>query len=223
MVEADRQGFALFEVPYEMPFIAITEKAFGRLVNEQYEVLQRGIAVHRRLEQLVLEQRGLGEVPKALSAAIGGAVVLLDRTAPRWHPRPSAARFLPRRWRHSYRGDRAQRSRDGPAAFEPAHDEVVGRARTAGRSRAARPRVWLVAIRDGGGLGEFERLILQQAVTVVALELMRRRVVQDTERRLAGDVLDEVVEGEPRRGRAAGAAASVRDRGPGRGAGVQGR
>jgi len=45
--EADRHGFALFEVPYEMPFIAITEKAFGRLVNEQYEVLQRGIAVQR--------------------------------------------------------------------------------------------------------------------------------------------------------------------------------
>ena len=52
--EADELGFPLFEVPYEMPFIAITEKAFGRLVNEQYEVLQRGIAVHRRLEQLVL-------------------------------------------------------------------------------------------------------------------------------------------------------------------------
>ena len=56
--------------------------------------------------------------------------------------------------------------------------------------------MWIVAIRDGGGLGEFERLILQQAVTVVALELMRRRVVRDTERRLAGDVLAEVVEGE---------------------------
>jgi purine catabolism regulator len=58
------------------------------------------------------------------------------------------------------------------------------------------PRAWIVAIRDGGGLGEFERLILQQAVTVVALELMRRQVVRDTERRLAGDVLAEVIEGD---------------------------
>ena len=41
-------------------------------------------------------------------------------------------------------------------------------------------------------LGDFERLILQQAVTVVALELMRQRVMRDTERRLAGDVLAEV-------------------------------
>ena len=44
-------------------------------------------------------------------------------------------------------------------------------------------------VRDSGGLGDFERLILQQAVAVVALELMRRRVARETERRLAGDVL----------------------------------
>ena len=42
--EARSLGFPVFEVPYELPFIALTEKAFARLVNEQYEVLQRGIA-----------------------------------------------------------------------------------------------------------------------------------------------------------------------------------
>jgi PucR family transcriptional regulator, purine catabolism regulatory protein len=52
-----------------------------------------------------------------------------------------------------------------------------------------------VAARDTGGLGDFERLILQQAVTVVALELMRQRAMRDTERRLAGDVLAEALTG----------------------------
>jgi purine catabolism regulator len=51
------------------------------------------------------------------------------------------------------------------------------------------PQAWVVVVRDSGGLGDFERLILQQAVAVVALELMRRRVARETERRLAGDVL----------------------------------
>src|SRR5215208_6660475 len=50
--EAEKLGFPVFEVPYELPFIALTEKAFTRLVNEQYEVLQRGIAIHKRLERL---------------------------------------------------------------------------------------------------------------------------------------------------------------------------
>lgn len=53
-----------------------------------------------------------------------------------------------------------------------------------------------MAARDAGGLGDFERLILQQGATVVALELMRQRTMRDTERRLAGDVLAEAVNGE---------------------------
>src|SRR5262245_30917545 len=72
--EARGAGFPIFEVPYELPFIALTEKAFTRLVNEQYEVLQRGIAIHKRLERLVLEESGLDEVVRALAAATGGAV-----------------------------------------------------------------------------------------------------------------------------------------------------
>src|SRR6476660_5410375 len=31
---AEERGFPLFEVPFELPFIAITEQAFTRLVNE---------------------------------------------------------------------------------------------------------------------------------------------------------------------------------------------
>ncbi|HZH24851.1 MAG TPA: helix-turn-helix domain-containing protein [Solirubrobacteraceae bacterium] len=38
--------------------------------------------------------------------------------------------------------------------------------------------------------------MLHQAVTIVALELLRRRVADDTERRLAGDVLSAMVSGE---------------------------
>ena len=33
--EAVKREFPLFEVPYSTPFIAITEKAFAKLVNEQ--------------------------------------------------------------------------------------------------------------------------------------------------------------------------------------------
>ncbi len=40
---ARKHDFPLFEVPYELPFIAITERAFGQLVNERYEMLQRNM------------------------------------------------------------------------------------------------------------------------------------------------------------------------------------
>lgn len=41
---ARKLGFPLFEVPYELPFIAITERVFAQLLNERYELLQRNMA-----------------------------------------------------------------------------------------------------------------------------------------------------------------------------------
>jgi purine catabolism regulator len=41
VAQARKRDFPLFEVPYELPFIAITERAFERLLDERYELLQR--------------------------------------------------------------------------------------------------------------------------------------------------------------------------------------
>ena len=62
-----------------MPFIAITERAAARLVNEQFGVLERGVQVHERLERLVIEGHGLDEILAATGAAIGGSAIVLDR------------------------------------------------------------------------------------------------------------------------------------------------
>ena len=71
-------GFPLFEVPYEVPFIALTEKAFSHLVNEQYAVLQRALSAHERLERIVLSEQGLEGVAAALASLIGGTALVYD-------------------------------------------------------------------------------------------------------------------------------------------------
>ena len=79
MIEAaDEHGFPLFEVPYELPFIAVTEKAFTHLVNEHYAVLQRALSAHERLERIVLSERGLDGVAGALASLIGGPAIVFD-------------------------------------------------------------------------------------------------------------------------------------------------
>src|SRR6185436_14494598 len=75
---AVEHDFALFEVPYELPFIALTEKAFTHLVNEQYAVLRRALAAHERLERIVLSEQGLDGVAHALSGLIGGQAMIFD-------------------------------------------------------------------------------------------------------------------------------------------------
>jgi PucR family transcriptional regulator, purine catabolism regulatory protein len=203
--EARALGFPVFEIPYELPFIALTEKAFARLVNEQYEVLQRGIAIHKRLERLVLEESGLDEVVRALAAAIGGAVCVLSGRGETISSKVFRREFPEDAMREvrdevARRGDElaAGAARAGESAeFAPDHPEIAGRSLVLPVSLRGRgaPQAWLVAARDTDGLGDFERLILQQAATVVALELMRQRAMRDTERRLAGDVLAEALTG----------------------------
>jgi PucR family transcriptional regulator, purine catabolism regulatory protein len=42
--QAEKHEFPLFEVPYELPFIAVTERVFAQLLHERYELLQRSMA-----------------------------------------------------------------------------------------------------------------------------------------------------------------------------------
>jgi len=203
MLEAAAElGFPLFEVPYDVPFIALTEKAFSHLVNEQYAVLQRALSAHERLERIVLSEQGLEGVTAALASLIGGTALVYDARGGELARSDGAAR-LSADVLEATRDEVRERARAGARRGYAPSGELHGRAlalpvvRTpAGNGEGQAPQAWLVAVKDRGGLAEFDRLVLHQAVTVVALELLRRRVADDTERRLAGDVLSAMVSGE---------------------------
>jgi purine catabolism regulator len=196
-------GFPVFDVPYEVPFIAVTEKAFTHLVNESYGVLQRALAAHERLERIVLSERGLEGVAAALASLIGGTALVFDGRG-ELLARCDGAVPLPVEVLEATGSELRERARAGARrGYAPAgalHGRAlaipVARTTAAGNGDGPVPHAWLVAAKDRGSLGEFDRLVLHQAVTVVALELLRRRVADDTERRLAGDVLSAVLSGE---------------------------
>ncbi|HEV7750385.1 MAG TPA: PucR family transcriptional regulator [Baekduia sp.] len=195
---AAERDFPIVEIPYDTPFIAVTEKAFGRLVNEQYALLQRSIAVQERLQRIVLSERGLDAIASALATLIGGTAVVFDG---RGEPQALHAfrRELPDGALAAVGAELRERARRTEArGFVPSHPELAPRALAlpvAGAETTGLPQAWLVAVKDSGGLSEFDRVVLHQAVTVVALELLRRHVAASTERRLAGDVLSELVGG----------------------------
>jgi PucR family transcriptional regulator, purine catabolism regulatory protein len=204
-IAAERE-FPVFEVPYELPFIAITEAAFTQLVNEQYAVLRRALTAQERLERIVLSERGLEALVAALATLIGAAVLVFDS---RGEPIMQRAfrRTIDPEVVAALQGEVRDRTRRREArAFMPPVDEGTqglalpvaadGSPQADAPGPARIPEAWLVAIKDSGPLSDYDRLTLHQAVTIVALELLRARVAGDTERRLAGDVLDAVVRGE---------------------------
>jgi PucR family transcriptional regulator, purine catabolism regulatory protein len=198
---AKTRGFPLFEVPYETPFIAVTERAFARLVNEQYALLRRSIAAQERLQSIVLSERGLDAIVAAIAALVGGPALVFDGRG-ELEATHTFRRALEPEVVEGLGDELRDRARRGETrGFVPADADLSTRALalpvgSPNGPAGELPQAWLIAAKDTGGLAEIDRLILHQAVTVIALELLRRRVADSTERRLAGDVLSAAVAGE---------------------------
>ena len=89
---ADRASFPVFEVPYEVPFIAITEAVFTRLLAEQYDVLSRSLEAEHSVTRAVLDGQGVEGIVLALTRATKGWALLLDLHGSPIAAMPAAAR-----------------------------------------------------------------------------------------------------------------------------------
>src|ERR671932_1631121 len=155
---AEEHGFALFEVPYEVPFIAVTEKAFTHLVNEHYAVMQRALSAHERLERIVLSERGLDGVAAALSSLVAGPAIIFDSRG-EVLARRAARQPLQEHVVAALAEELRERARAGGRRGYAPGGEISGRAlalpvprphpgtRPAGDGPA--PQAWLVAAKDG--------------------------------------------------------------------------
>jgi PucR family transcriptional regulator, purine catabolism regulatory protein len=76
--EADRLGFPVLTVPYDVPFIALTKAISAQLANKQLARLERALEVHERLAEAVLEQRGAPALLAILGDHAGCALALVD-------------------------------------------------------------------------------------------------------------------------------------------------
>lgn len=194
---AKKHDMPLFVVPYETPFIAITERAAERLVSEQYDALARGSKVHEQLERLVIDGGGIEEITSSIAGAVGGSALVFDaalRQVAR-HPAkgPPQAEDVVKIVEEI--SGRLGSSGAGATSFDPDALPDRGLVVPVPGRRGAPPAGWLIVVSERGELGEFERLLARQASIVVGLELMRERVVNETERRLAGDLLADALSG----------------------------
>jgi PucR family transcriptional regulator, purine catabolism regulatory protein len=187
---ADRAGFPVFEVPFEVPFIAITEALFSRLVNEQYVLLQRAGTVQQTLSRLLVEGAGLDALLGAYARMTGTRGWLFDLHGEVLAAAPGATAVEPRAlWAEvqalrpevnefsvSLAGEAGSRSLlpilvgGSPAGFLVLH-------------RAERPE-------------PFHQVVVHHLATAIALDLAKAQAVARTERRLVGDFLDALLEGE---------------------------
>ena len=188
---SEEYGFPLFEVPYHVPFLAITEAVASKIVNEQYSLLQRSLAVHEKLTKIVLEEKGLDAILSTLSALVGCSAVLFDFhgvvLCEAAYRRRLGAEMVADLWRMI--GDR----RADRQNFALSMDGVGSGVQVYPVVASHRIGAFLAAVKDSGDFSEYDRIILHNVVTVTALELVKKKAVAETEKRLAGDFFDELI------------------------------
>jgi PucR family transcriptional regulator, purine catabolism regulatory protein len=191
LTAADRAGFPVFEVPFEVPFIAITEALFSRLVNEQYVLLQRAGTVQQTLSRLLVEGAGLDALLEAYARMTGTRALLLDVRGEVMAAARGATAVLPPRalWAEIQ-------------ALRPEGNEFSLSLSDEGGSRTllpvlvgGGPAAFLVLHR-GSRPEPFHQVVVHHLATAIALELAKAQAVARTERRLVGDFLDALLQGE---------------------------
>jgi len=188
---AEEYGFPLFEVPYHVPFIAITEAVASKIVNEQYSLLQRSLAVHEKLTKIVLEEKGLDAILSTLSALVGCSAVLFDFhgvvLCEAAYRRRLGGELIADLWRQI--SDRRASRQNFALSLEGVGSGVQVYPVVASHRIGA----FLAVVKDSGDFSEYDRIILHNVVTVTALELVKKKAVAETIKRLAGDFFDELI------------------------------
>jgi purine catabolism regulator len=186
---ADRIGFPLFEVPYPVPFIAITEAVFTRLLSEQYDMLQRAVDAEHVLTRAVMEGGGTEGIAASLAGVTRGWVLLLDL-----HGMPLAATSAAARQRAARVWDELRTSRPEGTGFsltlvDHGHSVWIQPVGPQGRVEA------FLAVGTSEPLSPVDRIVAGHALSLFAIELAKSRAVAEAERRLQGDFFGALAAG----------------------------
>jgi purine catabolism regulator len=187
---AETAELPLFEVPYPVPFIALTEAVFTRIVAEQYDTLQRAVDAEHVLTRAVMEGSGIEGIAASLASVTKGWALLLDL-----HGLPLASTGRAAALRTERVWSELRDSRPGGTSFslslvDKGHHIWILPVGAQGRVEA------FLAVGKPEQLSQLDRIVAGHALSLFAIELAKSRAVADAERRLQGDFFDQLVKGD---------------------------
>ena len=187
---AEAAGLPLFEVPYPVPFIALTEAIFTRILAEQYDTLQRAVDAEHVLTRAVMDGKGIDGIADSLAGVTKGWVLLLDlHGLPLASTGRAAALRAERVW-DELRDSRPEGTSFSVTLVDKGHHIWVLPVGAQGRVEA------FLAVGKPEQLSQLDRIVAGHALSLFAMELAKSRAVADAERRLQGDFFDQLAKGE---------------------------
>lgn len=184
---ADRSAFPVFEVPYAVPFIAITEAVSTRLLAEQVDLLSRSLEAEHSLTRAVLDGLGIEGVVAALTRATRGWTLLVDLHGSVLAATPASARGKSGLVASELRSPRADGGRFSLSVVQGGEHVSIQPVSSQGRVEA------FLAVGKKEPLTQLDRIVSNHALALLSLELAKVRAVSEAERRLKGDLLDQML------------------------------
>jgi DNA-binding PucR family transcriptional regulator len=186
---AERAGFPLFEVPYPVPFIAITEAIFTRILAEQYDTLQRAVDAEHVLTRSVLEGKGAEGIAGSLADVIRGWVLLLDLHGLPLASTSRASSIRADRVWEEVRGSRPEGMNFSLTLVDRGHHVWIQPVGARGRVEA------FLAVGKPEQPSQLDRIVAGHALSLFAIELAKSRAVAEAQHKLQGDFFDELADG----------------------------
>lgn len=186
---AEQLGFPVFDVPYPVPFIAITEAVFSRLMAEQFEVLQRAVDAEHVLTRAVMEGQGVEGIAASLANVLRGWALLLDlHGIPLAATSKAAEQRTDRVWQE-LRQSRPQGTGFSLTLVDRGHHIWIQPVGAQGRVEA------FLAVGKPESLTQLDRIVAGHALSLFAIEIAKSRAVAAAERRGQGDFFEALAAG----------------------------
>ncbi len=205
---AEAQGFPVIEVPPEVEFIAITERLYAEIVNEERSLRERADNIHRRMTRLVLEGGRLSDLAETLASFLERSVLIessafevlataqhgpVDESRRR---AVEAGRTTPDRalrlLKHGIYAELQQKLRPVRMAALPELGMTMERVVApvvAGREIYG--YIWIVA--GDRPLAALDELAIDHAATVAALVMLKEQAVREAQHAVRGDFLTQML------------------------------
>lgn len=193
---ANKRGFPIVEVPQQVRWTLIMQQAMEVIINRHATLLERSQEIHRELLEVVIRGGGWDELAAAAAGLAEMPVCILDMSLeplalsvgfPVGLPvlrealsRPDARVAFAGLSRTSSKVARLELEGVQPMLVVPV---IVSR----------RPLGYVCALCDHSQLQEMQRLALEHAATIAAVEMAQDQVRFETEVRLKGDFIDDLI------------------------------
>jgi purine catabolism regulator len=208
LAQGDALDFPLIELPWDVPFESVTRAVSEQIFARQVSLLTQSTQIHTTLTRLVLSGEGLSALADTLAGLVGRSVTLED---PSFNIMAYASRGSvdPVRNETISNGrtptpvlqalqslgilDTLQRS-TRPVRVPPLpevgllYERIVMPIVAGGRTYGY---AWIIA--GNSPLEELDYTALEHGATVAALIMLQHRTVTETEQRLRGDLLDQLL------------------------------